>query len=121
MGAFEKISAQQGQKGTSKWMIGDQLKDILRREPELAYLVEEDLETLSLDGCAEAMRRKADELRKELVSGRCVCIPPDVAEGVIRKYFGLPDAGEDVKAAEPAPAPATSDPVAAFLDLEAFF
>lgn len=120
MGAYEKISAQQGQKGTSKWMIGEQLKDILRREPDLAPLIEEDLETLSLDGCADAMRRKADELHKEL-GGRCVCIPPDVAEAVIRKYFGLPDAGEDVQAAEPAPAPATSDPVEAFLELEAFF
>jgi len=125
MGAYEKISAQQGQKGTSKWMIGEQLKDILRREPDLAHLVEEDLETLSLDGCAEAMRRKADELHKE-TGGRCVCIPPDVAEAVIRKYFGLPEAGA------PAPVPAaipqqTQEPAAnpqqggSFIDLDAFF
>lgn len=120
MGVFEKITATRGQKGTQKWMIGEQLMEILRREPDLIPLVEEDLETLNLDGCEKAMKAKADEMHKT-VKGNCVCITPDVAESVIRKYFGLPEAGEDVQAAEPAPAPATSDPVEAFLELEAFF
>lgn len=86
---------QQGKENTPEWMIGQQLKDICRREPESAKLVEQDLMgALTLEGCAKKLKAKADELHKAQ-KGNCVCITPDVAEAVIREYFGLPAQGKE--------------------------
>lgn len=101
--ALTMINAQQ--KGTSQcsdiWMVGEQLKEICGKEPESAQRVAEDLEggALTLKGCAGKIREKADEEHKKS-RGNCVCIPPQVAEGIIRKYFGLP-AGEKKKEIQP--------------------
>lgn len=87
------IEAQQkGKENTPEWMIGQQLREICEKEPECARLVVEDLEgsALSLAGCADKLKAKVDELHKTQ-KGSCVCIPPQVAEGVIREYFGLPE------------------------------
>lgn len=51
--ALEKIAAQQPNERTPVWMVGEQLKDILRREPHLAELVAQDLDVkeMSLAEC----------------------------------------------------------------------
>ena len=46
--AMAKIEKQQPKERTAVWMVGEQLKDILRREPHLAELVEQDLEQEAL-------------------------------------------------------------------------
>lgn len=50
---LDKITAQQNQhkKGSAPWCVGEQLKDILRAQPEAAELVAQDLEQKSLDQC----------------------------------------------------------------------
>ena len=101
MTVFDKITAlQKGKENTAPWMVGEQLKDICRREPACAKIVEEDLENkeMSLEECAKAIQKHADELHKK-TKGKCICVPPNVAEGIIRKFYGLPEAGET----EPAP------------------
>ena len=106
MSAFDKITAQQeGKEGTDIWMVGQQLKDILREDPSLEEIVDTDLEVkeMSLKHCAGKIKEYADELHRKQ-KGSCVCVTPDVAEGIIRKFYGLPDmAGTDP---EPAPTPA---------------
>lgn len=106
MSVFEKIDAQQkGKEYTDVWMAGEQLKEILRAEPSLQELVEKDLEVkdMSLENCAKKIKAWADEQRKK-VKGNCVCVPPNVAEGIIRKFYGLPERGEQPKrAAVPEP------------------
>ena len=96
MTVFEKIEAQQkGLEGTDAYMAGQQLKEICRREPECAQLVLTDLDNpdMSLKAAAGKIKEWADARRKE-TKARCVGVPPDVAEGIIRKFYGLPDAGQ---------------------------
>ena len=102
MNVIEAITAQQkGLEGTPTWMVGEQLKDICRREPESAALVEKDLQAITIADVAGKIKAKADEIHKT-VHGNCICIPPNVAEGIIRKAYGLPDATEQPQQEAPA-------------------
>lgn len=92
MSAIEKITAQQqGKEGTDVWMVGQQLKDILRADPSLEEIVDKDLDVkgMSLANCAKRIKAFADEQHKK-VKGSCVCVPPAVAEDIIREFYGLP-------------------------------
>lgn len=92
MNVFERIEAQQkGKEGTPAFMVGEQLKDICRREPGNAALVEQDLEAVTLEDVAAKIKARADEIQKK-EKGSCVCITPMVAEGIIREAYGLPGA-----------------------------
>lgn len=92
MTVFEKIEAQQkGKENTAVWMVGEQLKDICRSDPHCAEIVAQDLENkdMSLDKAEKKIKAYADTHRK----GNCAVVPPDVAEGIIREFYGLPEAG----------------------------
>ena len=118
MTVFEKIEAQQkGLEGTDAYMAGQQLKEICRREPECAQLVLADLENpdMSLKAAAEEIEAWADAKYEENKT-KCVCVPPDVAEGILRKFYGLPDAPED---GQRQPEPVTE--ATPILDLASFF
>lgn len=117
MTVFEKIEAQQkGKEGTAVWMVGEQVKDICRREPSCASIVAEDLENeaMSLAACEKQIKARADKTPRK---GNCVCIPPNVAEEIIRDFYGLPAAGAVPQTAEPVP---EEKPVSGHLDLDAF-
>lgn len=118
MTVFEKIeSLQKGLEGTDAYMAGQQLKDICRREPECAPLVLADLDNpdMSLKAAAGKIKAWADAKQKEK-KAKCVCAPPDVAEGILRKFYGLPDASD---ARQSQPEPVTE--AAPILDLASFF
>ncbi|MGM9601082.1 MAG: hypothetical protein ACI3W5_05810 [Faecousia sp.] len=92
MNVFEKIASQQkGKEGQPSYMVGEQLKDICRREPEIGDLVEKDLDTITLDAVANKLKARADELHQKQ-KGSCVCITPMEAERIIREAYGLPEA-----------------------------
>ena len=89
MTIFEKITElQKGKENTAPWMVGEQLKDICRREPQLEKIVLEDLENpdMSLEKCERKIKAWADKQKK---SGNCVAVPPNVAEDIIREFYGL--------------------------------
>ena len=44
MTVFDKIQSQQGKVQNAVWMVGEQLKDICRKEPHCAEIVMQDLE-----------------------------------------------------------------------------
>ena len=118
MTVFEKIeSLQKGLEETDAYTVGEQLKDICRREPECAPLVLADLENpdMSLKAAAGKIKAWADVRQKE-TKAKCVCVPPDVAEGILRKFYGLPDAQD---AGQSQPEPMTE--AAPILDLASFF
>ena len=118
MTVFEKIeSLQKGLEETDVYMVGQQLKDICRREPECAPLVLADLDNsdMSLKVAAGKIKAWADARQKE-TKAKCVCVPPDVAEGILRKFYGLPDAQD---AGQSQPEPMTE--AAPILDLASFF
>ena len=109
---LEKITAaQKGLEGTDAFMVGEQLKEICR-DPACAELVVKDLEIkgMGLKDCAARIKAYADKHRVK--GSNCVCVPPDVAGGIIREFYGLPAGGQE---AAPQPAPKSG-----FLDLEDF-
>ena len=93
MNVFEKIEAQQkGKEGTAPYMVGEQLKDICRREPTSAELIDKDLDIkeMSIVEAEKKIKAYADSHKK----GSFACVPPDVAEDILRKFYGLPKRGE---------------------------
>ena len=119
MSVFEKIEAQQkGREGSPAWMIGQQLKEICSREPESGELVEKDLDAVTLEAVAVKLKAYADEQHKKN-GGNCVCIPPDAAEAIIRKAYGLPDAAKET-IPEPKKEEKPKQETGIFLDLADF-
>ena len=88
----KKIEAQQkGKEYTDAWCVGEQLKDICRADPNLEEIVSQDLEVKEMSLTAKKIKAWADEKHKE--SKGNICVPPSIAEGIIREFYGLPDAG----------------------------
>nr|DAT52026.1 MAG TPA: hypothetical protein [Caudoviricetes sp.] len=89
MTVFEKIAAQQGQKNTPVWMVGEQLKDMIRDCPGWQELVDQDLdnESMSLAECEKKIKDYADKHR----NGNFACVVPSVSEKIIRDFYGLTD------------------------------
>ena len=88
MDVFEMIEAQQkGKENTAPWMVGEQLKDICRADPSAAAIVAEDLQNpdMSLEKCERQIKAWADKHKK----GSCAVVPPNVAEEIVRKFYGL--------------------------------
>lgn len=90
--AITAITAQQPTERTAVWMVGEQLKDMLRAEPHLAELVLEDLQSkeMSLANCEKKIKAYADKHK----TGSFACVIPSEAETIIRDFYGLPKAGE---------------------------
>ncbi len=89
MNVFEMIEAQQkGKENTAVWMVGEQLKDICRADPACESIIAEDLQNpdMSLEKCEKKIKAWADKQKR---TGNCVCVPPNVAEGIIREFYGL--------------------------------
>ena len=115
MTVFEKIAAQQTDKeNTPAWMVGEQLKEICA-DPACAQLVEADIDAITLANVAGKIKAWADAEHKKAKT-QCICVPPQVAERIIREAYGLPAAG--TKAPEAAPAQESKAP--AVLSLEDF-
>lgn len=101
MTVYEKIEAQQkGKENTDVWMVGEQLKDICRREPACESILSVDLDgkAMSLANAAAKIKAYADNQKR---TGNCVCVPPNVAEGILREFYGLPEAGAAMPTPEP--------------------
>lgn len=89
--AIEKITAQQPKERGPVWMVGEQLKDMLRTEPELSELIFQDLdvEALSLTNCEKKIKAYADGHK----TGGFSCVIPSEAERIIREFYGLAEHG----------------------------
>lgn len=91
---IEKITEQQtGKENTPAWMVGEQLKDICRKEPENAEIVLKDLDVteMSIEAAEGKIKKWADEHK----TGNCCCVPPNVAEKIIREFYGLGSPASD--------------------------
>ena len=123
---IEAITAQQPKEENAVWMVGEQLKDMVRREPQLAEIVLRDLDVpeMSLANCEKKIKAWADQHKV----GNFACVTPIRAEKIIREFYkvnaaeggregglghGLPERG-----AEPADRPDTGGK---FIDLTDFF
>ena len=104
--SFEKlveiITAQQkGHENTDVFGIGEQLKDIAEGNEKITDLLINDLTTdgMKLTDAAKMFKKHADSIRGKQ---NMVCITPKVADGLLRKFYGLPSAREKEQVAAPA-------------------
>lgn len=90
--AIEKIEKQQGAKNTMVRCVGEQLKDICRESEHNADIVSTDLDNseMSIAKC----EKKIAEYASNHSNGNCGCCPPNVADEIIRKFYGIPAPGE---------------------------
>lgn len=104
---LDKIAAQQNhhKKGSAPWCVGEQLKDILRAQPEAADMVAQDLDQKGM-GLADCEKKIAAFAKSNSQGNVGFCGPAD-ADRIIRKFYGLPARREDTAAlATAVPAPA---------------
>lgn len=106
--ALDKITAQQAthKQGSAPWCVGEQLKDILRAQPEIAELVANDLDQtgMGLADCEKKIAAFANDHRQGSVG---FCGPAD-SDRIIRAFYGLPEAPAatfPTSPAVPSPAP----------------
>ena len=109
--AIRAIEAQQAKvtARSPQWMVGEQLKDICRREPRSAELIAQDLKNEAMS-IAEA-EKKIKALAKKHGGG----VSGIEADQILREFYGLPAAGS------PAPVPAPDQAGDNVLRLEDFF
>ena len=97
--AVEKLREQQSRvkDRSPQWMVAEQLMDICRNEPASAELIAIDLENPAMSVKSAEMKIKefADELHRKR-GGKDVFVPPDEADRILRKFYGLPEKGASV-------------------------
>lgn len=103
---------------SAPWMVGEQLKDMVRREPGIGELIAQDLTVggMSLEKAEVRIKAFADKHR----TGNFACVTPAEAEGILREYFGLPKAEEDLSTASRSPSP-EGEAGTGVIDLADFF
>lgn len=98
----EIITAQQkGHENTDVFGIGEQLKDMAEGNEKITDLLINDLTTegMMLTDAAKMFKKHADGIKGKQ---NVVCITPKVADGLLRKFYGLPSAQEKEQVAAPA-------------------
>lgn len=87
--AIRKIEAQQAAMKTkgAAWYVGEQLKDICRKEPKSAELIAQDLNApeMSITEAEKKIKKWADAHK----TGNFAFVPPEKAEEILRKFYGL--------------------------------
>ena len=81
--AIAAIEGQQPKERSAVWMVGEQLKDMIRGDEAAAALLLTDL------------TKKIAERAKKNKVGNCGCVTPAEAEDILREFFGLPERGTD--------------------------
>lgn len=103
--AVSLIEAQQAKvKARSpQWMVGEQLKDICRREPGNAELIAQDLEneSMSITKAEKKIKAFADKNK----TGSFSCVTPVESDRILREFYGLPAADVAASGAIQEPAP----------------
>lgn len=94
--AIAAIGKQQPETHNAVWCVGEQLKDLARREPESARLLAEDLETLTLVKAEQKIKAYADAHK----TGNFAFVPPQEAERILREFYGLPSGAPEAEPAE---------------------
>ena len=90
--AIAAIEGQQPEEHSAVWMVGEQLKDMIRGDEAAAALLLTDLTQNKDMTLAAAEKKIAERARKNKV-GNCGCVTPAEAEGILREFFGLPAHG----------------------------
>ena len=90
---IEIIAEQQkGHENEDIFAIGEQLKDMAEGNATITDLLINDLKTegIKLSDAAKMFKKHADSIKGK--KSGVVCITPKVADGLLRKFYGLPSA-----------------------------
>ena len=85
----EKISEQQrGLENSPAFYVGEQLKEICKSSEKIAEIVLQDLENpdMSISNAENQIKKYADSQHG---SAKSFCVPPNVAENIIKKFYGV--------------------------------
>lgn len=117
MNVYEKIGELQAKldPDSCAYEIGEQLKDICRRDPACEQLLLEDLQNPDM-GLAAADKMLYDWGRNHKV-GNCCGISGRKAEELLREFYGLPAAGAEVPVPAPVEKPEATSMVVDMSDL----
>lgn len=87
--AIQAIEEQQKQvkERSAAWMVGEQLKDICRRERSSAEILLQDLAVKEMS-IAEA-EKKIKAFADKHKTGNFACVTPAEAENILREFYGL--------------------------------
>ena len=111
--AIRAIEAQQAKvkDRPPQWMVGEQLKDICRREPRSAELLAQDLKVygMSITAAENKIKAYADSRK----TGNFSCVTPMEADRILREFYGLPEPSA-------APPPTDDPPERKIIDLSDF-
>lgn len=90
---------QKGHENEPMWMVGEQLKDMAGNEPETVSILLADLQIadMNLSAAAAKLKQYSDKNRGKAT---CFCIPPAVAEKILREFYGLPDKPKEASHAD---------------------
>lgn len=83
-----------------QWMVAEQLKDICRREPASAEILLQDLTVKEMSITAAEKKIKAFADKQKV--GNFAGVTGAEAEEILREFYGLPQAGQEVSGEEPA-------------------
>lgn len=89
--AIAAIEKQQPTTKSAVWMVGEQLKDMVRAEPGIAALLTADLAGKGM-GLVDAEQQIAAAAKKNKV-GNVGVVTPAEAEDILRSFYGLPPRG----------------------------
>lgn len=94
--AIEKLNAQQARvtPRSAPWMVAEQLKEICRNEPASAEIISQDLENPAMS--ITVAETKIKDFADKNKVGNFACVTPVEAEGILRKFYGLPERGAAV-------------------------
>lgn len=118
--ALDKITAQQAtyRQGSAPWCLGEQLKDILRAQPETVELVANDLDQTGM-GLADCEKKIAAFAMDHKQGNVGFCGPAD-ADRIIREFYGLPARSETPHPIAPASTQAAAPARRKIIRLEDF-
>ena len=99
---IEKISEQQkGFKNAPAFYVGEHLKDILKRCSEACceiVLQDLDVKEMSISHCEKKIKEYADKHKK----GNVAFVPPNIAEDIICKFYGIEVGSSEQATVQPA-------------------
>ena len=87
MNVFEKIESQQPKERNAVWMVGEQLKDMIKGDPRAQEIVSQDLDVKEMS-LAECEKKIAERASKNKI-GNVGCVTPAEAEEIIRTFYGI--------------------------------
>ena len=77
-----------GKENTAVFMVGEQLLDIAKNEPDSLEILKQDLlvPDMSIEKAEKKIKEYSDKNRNGASS---FCVSPHIAEGILRKFYGL--------------------------------